>query len=238
MALACAGCRWLPMVRPQSDIDPRSLSQSQGNASSPAPSFGLTTGSAHDAPLPALPQMEAVGDDVALAQKSSVEASKTHGAETVPAAQLEQTELRAPPDAEVVRTAAIPNFETPPLSSPMMEDEHATQTSAIKKVDPDEAWRLGLDRLLDLARHEAVQEAKAGTAGVWWAREQVLDRLMRSDGTRWQLLMKAMSDAIEKTNETQPTAEQEPSTSKPVEVPKASPPSTATEVESTEKPSG
>jgi hypothetical protein len=73
--------------------------------------------------------------------------------------------------------------------------------------------------LRDLARKQAVEEARRGHPGDWWARHQVLDQLMRTDGTLWQSLLHKLDEADAQPEKVAPQAE--PVTQKPEEAPAA-----------------
>ncbi len=192
--LLSSGCRWLPMVRPSNAIDPRTLSN-PGEMPPQPPALAVRTDGDETGVLPPLPEMQPVSAHLALAQTSSVVAQ--NDSQKKPPEPAPPVRLETPPDApqHALHAPAEPIGQDRALDPELVRAAAADRGAPAAPELPEDLWRTGVERLLALARTQAVLEAKAGKdgGGVWWSREQVLDRLTIADGTRWQTLMDALA---------------------------------------------
>jgi hypothetical protein len=171
-------------------------------------------------PLPALPELHSTESAPAssaapAAQASYIAASIGEVAgipklEPTPAPHSQPAEVPsvadavdqsvAPRDPEVALAASQPTDSGRAVPNSQLEQRmRVPELGAKPRQDPESTWRAGMEVLLELAHLQADAEAKRGMQGVWLAREKVLDRLMLSDGTRWQLLMQSLDAAMVET---------------------------------------
>ncbi|GIW87932.1 MAG: hypothetical protein KatS3mg108_2256 [Isosphaeraceae bacterium] len=200
VAAVLPGCRWLPLQRPDAGLDPRAYSQVVANRALDPPALSLEADRDDAPPLPDLPlQPLDVDEALALRSRTPLLDEALERAEAIGQVVAEGAEPpRADPGVTLAGSAVAETDRVPPGSDPAPAAAPAESLSRpvdVLRPQPEEAWQVGMDALLRLAREQALREVETGKPGHWSAREQLLVRLAESDGTLWQMIVDALSQA-------------------------------------------
>lgn len=202
VAALLPGCRWLPLQRPDAGLDPRALSRVEANRPHDPPTIAVRGDAGSSSPLPNLPlepiddELLAVGAptpllDAAFQRAVAIPTDPAAIAESPPRDPALAPVLSVVPEAS--ETDRLPPGPQAALEAP--PPDTLPGPLEVLRPQPEEAWHVGMEALLRLAREQALREIETGRPGHWSAREQLLVRLAESDGTLWQTIVEALTQA-------------------------------------------